>query len=133
MLKRMTIWAQNLKIAGVVVFAISIFVMHAKNFWMFVISASLARFNQIAPLHSFSHSGKCWFPQFFCGFINAFFGTIFAFVRRRIQKLRFAMSASVLNGAFFRHRLVVASWRAIFGFIGSAGNVRKIFKTNCAC
>jgi hypothetical protein len=133
MLKRMAIWAQNFKVAGVVVFAISVFVMHTKNFWVFVIPASLARLNQVAPSHRFSHRSKCWLPQLFCGFIDALFRAVFTFVRRGIQKLHFAMNASVLNSAFLRHCFVVTCRRTVFSLVGPTGDVRKVCGADCAC
>jgi hypothetical protein len=133
MLKRMAIWAQNFEVAGVVVFAISVFVMHTKNFWVFVIPASLARLNQVAPSHRFSHRSKCWLPQFFCGFIDALFGTVLTFVRRGIQKLHFAMGAGVLNSAFLRHCFVVARRRTVLSLVSPTGDVRKVCGADCAC
>jgi hypothetical protein len=133
MLKRMAIWAQNFKVAGVVVFATSVLVMHTKNFWVFVVSAAFARFNQIAPRHRFSHRSECWLPQLFCGFIDALFGTVFTFVRRGVQKLHFAMNASVLNSAFLRHCFVVARRRTVLSLVGPAGDVRKVCGADCAC
>ena len=131
--KRMANRAQNFKIDGVVVSTIAIFVMNTKNFWVFVVSATLTCLNQVAPDHRFSHSCKCRFPQLFCGFIDAFFGTVFTFVRWCVQKLHFAVSACVLSSTFLRHRFVVASWRTILGLVGSTGDVRKVYGADCAC
>lgn len=125
MLNRMTIWAQHFKIAKIVVFAIAIFVVHAKNFWVRVVSAPHACRKYVSFEHVFTYGRKFWAPLFFSRFIDARFRTILSFVRRRGQKFNAAMHASVLYSTFSAHRLVVTLRRAILCFVGAAGDVTK--------
>jgi len=132
-LKRMTNWAQNFQVFWRIVFWVSVFMVHTKNVRVFAVPASLALFYKRAFFHCFSHGGKSWLPNAFCRFIYAFPGAILSVMRRSAQKLLFAMSATVLFGAFLRHCFVIANGRTVFSFVSSAGNVRKLCGANGAC
>ena len=125
MLDRMAIWTQYFKIAGIIVFAIAIFMMHAKNFWVLVVSAALACCKHVSPDHVFAHSRKHCTPLLLGRFVNARFRAILSFVRWRIQKFNAAVCTDVLCSAFLVHRLVIACWRAVLGFVRTAGNVAE--------
>jgi hypothetical protein len=125
MFNRMTIWAQHLKISQVIVFSVAVFMMYAKNFRVFVVSALNALGQQAAHQHVFSHGGKIRFPLAFARFVNTCHRAIFSFCRRRVHESYAAMNAVILHSAFFMHRLVVTLWATVFGFVGAARNVLK--------
>ena len=125
MFKRVAVWAQHFKVVKIIVFAVSVFVMYAKNFWVLAIAASLARQQHAASMHVFAHSRKIRPPNLFCGFVYACFRTIFAFVRRRAKKFDAAVRACVFHGAFTAHGFVIALRRTVLGFVGAASNVAK--------
>ena len=134
MLKRMAVWAQHFKVAEIVVFAVSVFVVNTKNFRVFRIPASNALGQHPSHQHVFAHRGEVWFPFGLVRFVDTCLGAVFAFGRRRIQKRNSAMHTVVLNRSFFMHGLVVALWTAIFRLVCAAGYVRKnvaAFKTIC--
>lgn len=125
MFQRMTIWAQNFQIAQIVVATVSVFVMHAKNVWRSVVSASNASRQHVSFHHVFAHRRKIRSPHLFSCFVDTSFRTIFSFCRRRIQKSNSTMNTVVLHSAFFVHGFVVALRTAIFCFVGAARNVLK--------
>ena len=125
MFKRMTVWAQHFKITEVIIFAVSIFVMNAKNFWVLCVP-TFSAFNQhTSRQHAFAHCGKIRFPFGFMRLVDACFRTVFAFGRRRIQKFSAAMYAAIPNRPFFVHGFVIALRAAIFSFVCTARNMRK--------
>lgn len=124
-LKRVAIWTEHLKITKIVVFAITILVMYAKNFRMFAVSAADA-FGQHAPRqHVFANCDELWFPFGFTGFVYTSSRTIFSLGGWRIQKRNSAVNTVVLHRAFFMHRLVIALRTAILRFVGTTRNVCK--------
>ena len=134
MLKRVAVWAQHFKVAEIVVFAVSIFVVNAKNFRVFCIPTPNA-FGQHSPHHHvFAHCGEVWFPFGLVRFVDTCLGAVFALGRRRIQECSSAMHTFVLNRSFSVHGLVVALRTTVFGLVCATGNVRKnaaAFKAIC--
>ena len=129
MLKRMTVSAQNFQIFWCIVVAISVFVMHAQYFWMFVIPAMLAFQKHTASKHVFSYGSKRSFPNGFFCFINTGFRTIFSLVGRSVHKFFVAMQTSVFSFTFFTHCSVIANRTAIFSFVYSTRYVSKLRAT----
>ena len=133
MLNRVTIRAQHFKIVNIVIFAITIFVMHSKYVRHFVIPATLANGQQPSCGHFFTYSSKRRFPLIFGSFVNTCFRAIFSFVRWSVQKFNLAVRAGILCSAFARHCFAIAQRRAIFGFVCSAGYVCKRHAAFLAC
>lgn len=125
MLKRMAVWAQNFKIVKIVVFTVSIFVMHAKNFRVFTVPTPNTTGQHSAINHFFTHGSKFRQPNFFGNFVDAGHATIFTFSRWRSKKFSFAMRAFATYRAFLTHGFVIAFWRTVFSFIRPTCNVRK--------
>jgi len=125
MLKRMAVWAQNFKIVKIVVFTVSVFVMHAKNFRMLTVPTPDTTGQHSAINHFFTYSSKFRQPNFFGRFVDAGHATIFTFSRWRSKKFSFAMCAFATYRSFLAHGFVVTFWRTVFSFICSACNVRK--------
>ena len=125
MLNRMAIGAQHLKVATVVVFAIAVFVMHTKNFWVFVVAALLTRQQQPSCGHLFAHGSERRLPLVFRRLVDACFRAVLSVVRRRVQKFDSAMRAHVLCGSFSPHSFVVALRRTVLSLVGAAGNMAK--------
>ena len=133
MFQRMTIWAKYLKVSQIVVIPISVFVMHTKNFWVFVVATTLTFLQHVASNHSFSNRRKLWLPYLFCRFVDATFRAIFTFVRRGVKKFYAAMRAYILSSSFLLHCYSVAFWRTVFSFVGATSNVRELCRTHGAC
>ena len=133
-LKRVAVWAQHFKVAEIVVFAVSVFVVNAKNFRVFSVPTSNALGQHPPRKHVFAHRGEVWFPFRLVRFVDTCFGAVFALGRRRIQKRNSAMHTVVLNRSFFVHGFVVTLGTAVFRLVCAAGYVRKnvtAFKTIC--
>lgn len=125
MLNRMAVRAQHLEVVTVVVFAVAVFVMHTKNFWVFVVAALLARQQQPSCGHLLAHGSKRGLPLVFRRLVDASSRAVLSVMGRRPQKLNVAMRTRVLHGAFSSHSFVVALRRAVFGLVGAASNVAK--------
>jgi hypothetical protein len=125
MLNRMAVRAQHLKVATVVVFAVTVFVMHTKDFWVRVISALLTRQQQPSCGHFLAHGSKRGLPLIFRRLVDACFRTVLSVVGRRTQKFDSAMHACVLYGAFSPHGFVVTLRRTVLGLVGAASDVAK--------
>lgn len=125
MLNRMAVRAQHLKVATVVVFAVTVFVMHAKDFWVRVISALLTRQQQSSCGHLLAHGSKRRLPLIFRRLVDACFRAVLSVVGRRVQKFDAAVHTCVLYGAFSPHSFVVALRRTVFGLVGAASDVAK--------
>jgi len=133
MLKRMANRAQHLQVFWSVIVAIAVFVVHTQNFRVLAVAASHAARQQTSSAHVFSHGRKLCFPHIFLRFVNACFRAIFAFCRRRAQKLFVAVQTSVCDRAFLMHSFVVTRWAAVLSFICAASNVRKNCLTDLTC
>ena len=132
MLHRMTVWAKNFQVLHAVVQSIAVFVMHAKNLFVLIKSASLARHQQSSSFHVFSDGRKISLPIFNCRFVNTSYRAILSFFGWGGKKFCFAMQACVFDGSFIFHRFVIAVWTAILSFICSACNVFKNCVANLA-
>ena len=130
MLQRMTVWAKHFQIAYVIIFSVSVFMMHTKNFWLLCVPTAFTSGHQSSSHHVFAGSRKRRLPMLFSRLIDACFRAIFSFVRRGIQKFSVAVLTSVLNGAFVFLAFVVAFSRTIFCFIGSASDMSKYRRAN---
>jgi hypothetical protein len=126
MFKRMTIWAQNLKIFWCIVVSIAVFMVNAKNFRLYTVSAPLTVGNQISSRHSFAYSCILRSPHQLMRSIHARFRTVFSFVRWRIQKICAAMLTRILFCASVYLRFVIAFSATIFSLVSSASYVRKL-------
>jgi hypothetical protein len=133
MFQRMTIWAKYLKVSQIVVIPISVFVVHTKNFWVFVVATTLASLQHVAFKHGFSNRCKLWLPYLLCRFVDATFRAIFTLVRWGIEKFYAAMRAYVLSSSFLPHRYLIAFWRTVFSFVGATSNVRELCGAHRAC
>ena len=129
MLQRMTVWAQNFQVAQVIVFAVSVFVMHTQNFLLRVIPTTLTFKHHTPCQHGFSNRSKRRNPFTFSNFVDASSRAIFSFFGWRTKKIFSAMSATIFYTAFFMHSFVVAFWRTVFGFVCAASNVGKFRAT----
>ena len=129
MLKRMAIWAQNFKIVKIVIFAISVLVMHTKNFKVFVVSAPNTTGQHAAQHHFFAYGRKIGPPFRLACFVYAGFRTIFSFLRQSAQKFNAAMQTMVMRFTFFAHCFMIAIRATIFGFVDPARNVCKLTPT----
>jgi hypothetical protein len=123
--KRMTVWAQHFKIAEIVVFTVSIFVVNTENLRMFRIATSNTFGQHPSRQHILAHRDEFWLPFRLVRFVDTRFRAIFAFGGRRVQKCDSAMHTVVLNRSFFVHGFVIAARTAVFGFACTARNVRK--------
>ena len=132
MFQRMTVWAKNNQIGQIVIFAISVYMMHTQNFWNRAIPAFFASVNFASCKQCLSYSCKCRLPEGFFCFVNTLFAAIFSIFRRAIQKRLTTMSANKIFCAFVDAGFVVTLPRAIFCCIASARNVRKLRSANKA-
>ncbi len=130
MFERMTIGAQDSKIAQFIVVSIMIYMMNPQYFWFFGVSTIFAFFNQTSCKHIFSNSSKFTFPCFSIRFINTCLGTIFSAKASIRQKFILTMDASVFNCPFSFLGFVITNCRAIFCFINSCCNKFKFLLTN---
>jgi hypothetical protein len=134
MLQGMTVWAQHFQVAQIVIFAVSVFVMHTQNFWFGIVATTLAFTYHVTGQHSFSHGRKSWHPNTFSNFINASPRTVFSFFGRRAKKFFAAVKTTIFYAAFAVHSFVVTFCRTILSFVCSARNMRKFrvaFLTVC--
>ena len=130
MFKRMAIWAKNLKIAHVIVVAISILVVNAQNFWVRIISASFARIDQPSRKHIFTNGLKSRNPNIFLWFVYTSYAAINSLFRWASKKSLSTIFAFARNRSFNSLRFVVTFFTTIFCFVGSGRYVRK-FITAC--
>lgn len=130
MLNGMTIRTKNYEISKLIIFSISVFMMNAKYFLVFIVSAIFAFINFSSNKERFPNSRKCWIPFGFVAFINASHAAINSFMRFGPKKIFPAMFASVSRFAFCFHCFIIALAGAILCFIASGRNMFKIISTN---
>lgn len=129
MLKRVAVRAENLKIAHIIIFCISIFMVNAKYFFLRIITAPFALIYHASCKHIFSNRLKHRKPYFLFWLINASYAAILPCLRWACEKLFPAMVTIARNGPFRLLRFCVACFATVLSFVGSRRNVRELIPT----
>lgn len=129
---RMAIRTQHLKVRQTVVFAVSVFVVDAKNRRDLVVSAPFASVEHPAADHNFSNCRIIGRRRPFRSMGHADTGAtaIDPVLRRRASKLFVAAAALVFNGPVEMLRFVIALPRTVFCLVAPRGNMVETFTTN---
>ena len=130
MLKRMAIWAKNLKIVHVIIFGVSVLVVNTQNFWVRIISASFACIDQPSRKHIFTNGLKSRNPNIFLWFVYTGYAAINSLFRWASKKNFSTIFAFARNRSFNSLRFVVTFFTTVFCLVRSGRYVRK-FITAC--
>jgi len=103
MAQTMTVRTENSQIIQRIILRVKVFMMNAKNLWMFIISTVLAFFNQISSLKISSNSiSLCDFPIISLILISTFLRTVFSFISGSFKNSKFFSTFYTIQRNLFR-------------------------------
>ncbi len=128
----MAIWAKNFKVLHVIIMAISVFMMNAKNSRLGIITTPITLINQFTANHCFSYRGEGRFKCFFRCFMYTRFRTIFSIMTSMTYEFFKTMMTGKFSLTFIFLRNIIARSRTVFSFITSGRNMGKNIMTDKA-